>query len=190
MPLTTSHIAIIGMTCKSCVHAIETRVKSEPGIQSVKVNLSSNDAFVEFDSSLIEDWQIVGWIDEIGFEPSLIESKTASTDSTATPYLIPPPSSSSSLSSNVVSTGTDSFLGDLLSVSQSVSQSVSTATPSTTTLQPANIGSTPTASSKDTGNQYVATFTVDGMVDSVSMALMVSIPKRVSVDKAIFFSLF
>ncbi|KAJ3413012.1 hypothetical protein HDV05_008603 [Chytridiales sp. JEL 0842] len=76
----TAHISVLGMTCKSCVHAINTRLKDEPGISHVQVNLIQNDAIVAFDSSLVEDWQIVAWIDDLGFEASLISTMTNEED--------------------------------------------------------------------------------------------------------------
>lgn len=50
-PLTTTHIAIEGMTCASCVGRVERALQAVPGVQGVNVNLATQRASITADST-------------------------------------------------------------------------------------------------------------------------------------------
>ena len=49
---------ITGMTCASCVATIEHSLKKQKGVNSVNVNLASEKAYLEFDSSITNIEQV------------------------------------------------------------------------------------------------------------------------------------
>ncbi len=60
-------INVSGMTCASCVNTIENYVGSQEGVKSVKVNLTTEQAQVEFDRSKYTEDQIAELIKDVGF---------------------------------------------------------------------------------------------------------------------------
>ncbi|EKM50173.1 uncharacterized protein PHACADRAFT_264752 [Phanerochaete carnosa HHB-10118-sp] len=67
-----SEFRIEGMTCGACVESIESVLRNQPGIHSVKVALLAERAVVEYD---IEKWtveKIAEEISDIGFDATLI----------------------------------------------------------------------------------------------------------------------
>lgn len=64
----TEVFSVNGMTCASCVRRVEKVVQKLDGIHSVSVNLATNQAQVQFDPSMVEENDIVGKINKIGFE--------------------------------------------------------------------------------------------------------------------------
>lgn len=57
--LTTTTIAVEGMTCGACTAAIESGFKDVKGVQSVSVSLILNRAVVLHDSSIIKAEDVV-----------------------------------------------------------------------------------------------------------------------------------
>jgi Cu+-exporting ATPase len=64
----TTDLLIRGMTCAGCVHTIESRVKSLPGVTQCDVNLATGSATVTYDPSRIELDAIRQAIDRAGYE--------------------------------------------------------------------------------------------------------------------------
>ncbi|KAJ1959881.1 Cu(2+)-transporting P-type ATPase, partial [Dipsacomyces acuminosporus] len=74
---TTSQFEVHGMTCTSCVASIERGLKRKTGIVAVSVSLLAQRATVQFDDHIVSDDDIVGWIEDLGFEAKLFnESPT------------------------------------------------------------------------------------------------------------------
>jgi len=60
-------LKIFGMHCKSCVALIEEVLKEEKGIKSVKVDLATEKARLEFDPVEISITKIQKIIEELGY---------------------------------------------------------------------------------------------------------------------------
>uniref|UniRef100_A0A8D3DYV4 P-type Cu(+) transporter n=1 Tax=Scophthalmus maximus TaxID=52904 RepID=A0A8D3DYV4_SCOMX len=70
---------LMGMTCASCVHKIESRLMREKGIIYASVALATNKAHVKYDSEIIGPRDIIKLIENLGFEASLVKrDRTAS----------------------------------------------------------------------------------------------------------------
>lgn len=61
-------LKVEGMSCKSCVNAIETNVNELAGVSTVNVNLDAGDVTVEFDESKVTLNQIKETIEDQGFD--------------------------------------------------------------------------------------------------------------------------
>ncbi|PGT86454.1 copper chaperone CopZ [Bacillus sp. AFS040349] len=61
-------LKVKGMSCGHCVSSIEGSVGKLNGVQSVKVNLSSGEVDIEFDSSEVHLKDIKETIDEQGYD--------------------------------------------------------------------------------------------------------------------------
>lgn len=64
-------IAIGGMTCAACVARIEKVVAKGAGVDSIEVNLASEDAAIKFDDSKTNVANIMAAIEKAGYKPSL-----------------------------------------------------------------------------------------------------------------------
>ncbi|XP_047210714.1 copper-transporting ATPase 2 isoform X2 [Girardinichthys multiradiatus] len=64
-------LQIIGMTCASCVHKIESQLTTTKGIHSASVALATKNAHIQFDPELLGARDIVRIIQSLGFEASL-----------------------------------------------------------------------------------------------------------------------
>ncbi|OZJ06864.1 hypothetical protein BZG36_00213 [Bifiguratus adelaidae] len=71
-----AQLKIFGMTCASCVNSIERGVKQVAGIKSINVNLMTESAYVEFDSSIVGLRDIVEQISDLGFD-ALVSDNSA-----------------------------------------------------------------------------------------------------------------
>ncbi len=71
MSVETKTFDVIGMTCASCVNRVEKVVKKVDGVESVSVNLATNQAQVKYDPATVKDEQVVAAITKIGFEARL-----------------------------------------------------------------------------------------------------------------------
>ena len=60
-------LPITGMTCANCVATVERSLKKENGVQSANVNLSSERATVEIDSSVVHLENIIQRIERAGY---------------------------------------------------------------------------------------------------------------------------
>ncbi|OOF95719.1 hypothetical protein ASPCADRAFT_207058 [Aspergillus carbonarius ITEM 5010] len=90
--LSTTTLAVEGMTCGACTSAVEGGLKDTPGVESVNVSLLSERAVVEHDASLITPDQIADIIEDRGFGAKVLE--TATTESALRTSLDSPASSS------------------------------------------------------------------------------------------------
>ncbi|KAI9506243.1 E1-E2 ATPase-domain-containing protein [Coemansia spiralis] len=61
-------LEVHGMSCSSCVAAIERGLGRHDGINSVSVSLLAQRATVRYDSSVVSVTSIVQWIEELGFD--------------------------------------------------------------------------------------------------------------------------
>ena len=64
----TGLISVKGMTCQSCVRNIEGNIKDKPGVVSISVSLSDEEATVVFDQSVTDQDKIAEMIDDMGFD--------------------------------------------------------------------------------------------------------------------------
>ncbi|KAJ7765481.1 Cu-transporting P-type ATPase [Mycena maculata] len=72
-------LRIEGMTCGSCVEAIEGMLREQPGIHSIKVALLAERGVVEYDPKTWDAEKIINEISDIGFEATLIPQTRADT---------------------------------------------------------------------------------------------------------------
>lgn len=73
-PQTASvRLPIIGMTCQSCVKNIESNIRTKIGIIKIKVVLSENAGYIDYDPSLTDPKTIASQIDDMGFDCSYDE---------------------------------------------------------------------------------------------------------------------
>ncbi|CAI2185169.1 9007_t:CDS:1 [Funneliformis geosporum] len=70
--LKIAKLSVHGMTCASCVHSIETALKKDPGIISVKISLLVERATVEYNPVVIDEKAITNKINDLGFEAAPI----------------------------------------------------------------------------------------------------------------------
>ncbi|NXG57958.1 ATP7B ATPase, partial [Hemiprocne comata] len=73
----TVAVNIVGMTCQSCVQAIEGRISKVKGIVSMKVSLEQNNAVVKYLQSEISPEQICQEIQDMGFDANIAEERLA-----------------------------------------------------------------------------------------------------------------
>ncbi|XP_027251034.1 copper-transporting ATPase 2 isoform X1 [Cricetulus griseus] len=66
-------LIILGMTCASCVHNIESKLTKTNGITYASVALATSKAHVKFDPEIIGPRDIIKIIEEIGFHASLAQ---------------------------------------------------------------------------------------------------------------------
>ncbi|KDQ13049.1 hypothetical protein BOTBODRAFT_133950 [Botryobasidium botryosum FD-172 SS1] len=71
-PWERCELRIEGMTCGACVESIESMLRNQPGIHSVKVALLAERAVVEFDASAWTVEKVIEEITDIGFGATLI----------------------------------------------------------------------------------------------------------------------
>ncbi|KAJ6612501.1 Cu-transporting P-type ATPase [Mycena sp. CBHHK59/15] len=72
-------LRIEGMTCGSCVEAIEGMLREQNGIHSIKVALLAERGVVEYDPSVWDADKIISEISDIGFDAALIPQTRADT---------------------------------------------------------------------------------------------------------------
>ncbi|XP_017567032.1 copper-transporting ATPase 1 [Pygocentrus nattereri] len=66
-------LVVRGMTCASCVHKIESNLVKQKGIVYVSVALATNKAHVKYDPEVTGPRVIIGLIENLGFEASLVK---------------------------------------------------------------------------------------------------------------------
>ncbi|QOY36867.1 heavy metal translocating P-type ATPase [Anaerobacillus isosaccharinicus] len=76
MNIETKEYIVNGMSCASCVNRVEKAVRKVNGVESVSVNLATNQAQVKYDPTEVADEQIVAAINKLGFEARLKEDKS------------------------------------------------------------------------------------------------------------------
>ncbi|PFH50263.1 hypothetical protein AMATHDRAFT_145675 [Amanita thiersii Skay4041] len=65
-------LRIEGMTCSSCVEAIEGMLREQEGIHSIKVALLAERGVIEYDPDLWSPEKLINEISDVGFDASLI----------------------------------------------------------------------------------------------------------------------
>ncbi len=73
--LSTTTLAVEGMTCGACTSAVEGGFKNVPGIKSMSISLLSERAVVEHDSSIITPEAIAEIIEDKGFGAEVLETQ-------------------------------------------------------------------------------------------------------------------
>ncbi|XP_050187807.1 copper-transporting ATPase 2 isoform X2 [Myiozetetes cayanensis] len=68
-------VNIVGMTCQSCVQAIEGQISKVKGIVSIKVSREQNNAVIKYLQSEISPDQICLEIQDMGFDANIAEEK-------------------------------------------------------------------------------------------------------------------
>lgn len=76
IPITTTTLAVEGMTCGACTSAVEGGFKDVVGINSMSISLLTEKCMVEHDEAIITAEQIAEIIEDRGFGATIIESKT------------------------------------------------------------------------------------------------------------------
>ncbi|KAH0541730.1 hypothetical protein FGG08_003822 [Glutinoglossum americanum] len=76
--LSTTTLAVEGMTCGACTSAIESGFKDVAGVNSFNVSLLSERAVVEHDPAIITPEQIAEIIEDRGFGASIQDTKSSS----------------------------------------------------------------------------------------------------------------
>lgn len=76
-PITTTTLAVEGMTCGACTSAVEGGFKDVPGVKTFSISLLSERAVVEHDTKILSAEQIAEIIEDRGFGATIVESNTA-----------------------------------------------------------------------------------------------------------------
>ncbi|ODM22727.1 hypothetical protein SI65_00316 [Aspergillus cristatus] len=74
--VSTTTLAVEGMTCGACTSAVESGVNEKPGVKSVNVSLLSERAVVEYDPSSITPEEIAEAIEDRGFGATVLETSS------------------------------------------------------------------------------------------------------------------
>lgn len=74
--LSTTTLAVEGMTCGACTSAVEGGFRNVPGIKSMSVSLLSERAVVEHDSSIVTPEAIAEIIEDRGFGAEVLETQS------------------------------------------------------------------------------------------------------------------
>ncbi|TPX67403.1 hypothetical protein SpCBS45565_g03823 [Spizellomyces sp. 'palustris'] len=68
---TTTKLNVGGMTCASCISAIETNLNRKPGIQEVTVNLITGQASIKHDPTIIGPRDLISLVEDLGYTAEL-----------------------------------------------------------------------------------------------------------------------
>lgn len=74
-PVKKLELTVEGMTCAACSAAVERALKKLPGIQSASVNLTTNRAVIDYDTSVVKLFAIKQAITKAGYTPVDIEAE-------------------------------------------------------------------------------------------------------------------
>lgn len=66
--MTTTTIAVKGMTCAGCVNSVSKALNSVEGVQKVDVSLEKNAATVTFDDSKVQVENLKTAIEDAGYD--------------------------------------------------------------------------------------------------------------------------
>jgi Cu+-exporting ATPase len=72
--ITTTTLAVQGMTCGACTSAVEGAFKNVPGVKHFSLSLLSERAVVEHDASVLSAEKIAEIIEDTGFGATIVES--------------------------------------------------------------------------------------------------------------------
>lgn len=64
----TARLSVLGMTCASCVLAIDRTLRAVPGVAEANVNLASEQASVSFDPHLVTPAEMISAIQDVGYD--------------------------------------------------------------------------------------------------------------------------
>lgn len=67
--------SVTGMTCSACSAAVEKSVKKIPGVNTVTVNLLSNNMVVEYDGEVADNNQIIASVIDAGYDASVFSKQ-------------------------------------------------------------------------------------------------------------------
>ncbi|KAJ3101900.1 ATPase Cu transporting protein 7B [Phlyctochytrium bullatum] len=76
--IAATHLAVTGITCASCVNAIESSLKTKQGIRDVSVSLLTHKAVVKHDPAAIGPRDLISIIEELGYEAELADANNSS----------------------------------------------------------------------------------------------------------------
>lgn len=71
VPLSTTELAVSGMTCASCVGRVEKALKAVPGVSDAVVNLATERATVK---GIVASSALIAAIDKVGYEARLVDN--------------------------------------------------------------------------------------------------------------------
>ncbi|PQE29956.1 heavy metal translocating P-type ATPase protein [Rutstroemia sp. NJR-2017a WRK4] len=80
-PITTTTLAVEGMTCGACTSAVEGGFTDVPGVKHFSISLLSERAIVEHDASILSAEKIAEIIEDRGFGATIVESASATAPS-------------------------------------------------------------------------------------------------------------
>lgn len=73
--ISTTTLAVEGMTCGACTSAVEAGLKDVPGVKSMSVSLLSERAVVEHDATMTSAEKVAEIIEDRGFGATVLETK-------------------------------------------------------------------------------------------------------------------
>ena len=77
---TVSTFAVQGMTCGGCEVGVKMKVKKLAGVESVDASYKEGTARVVYDPAKVTTEQIIGSIEELGYEAELEETETRASE--------------------------------------------------------------------------------------------------------------
>ena len=80
--LSITTLSVQGMTCGACTSAVEGGFKDVPGVKSMSISLLSERAVVEHDPSILSPEAIAEIIEDRGFDATVLETQTSSSQPT------------------------------------------------------------------------------------------------------------
>lgn len=63
----TSRLQVSGMSCGHCVSAVESALRSRPGVRNAKVDLKQGAAEVEYDETSVAPEQLIAAVEDAGY---------------------------------------------------------------------------------------------------------------------------
>ncbi|PVG02053.1 heavy metal translocatin [Serendipita vermifera] len=73
--LRTTLFGVQGMTCSACTNTIEDAIKPLPSVQNVSISLLNNSMTVTYDGNGITPEELVGLVDDLGYDAAVWETK-------------------------------------------------------------------------------------------------------------------
>ena len=73
--ISTTTLAVEGMTCGACTSSVEAGFKNVPGVKSMSVSLLSERAVVEHDPTIVSSEQVAEIIEDRGFGATVLDTK-------------------------------------------------------------------------------------------------------------------
>ncbi|KAL6713893.1 Cu(2+)-transporting P-type ATPase [Lecanora helva] len=88
--LSTTTLAVEGMTCGACTSAVEGGFKDVPGVKSMSISLLSERAVIEHDPTILSPEAIADIVEDRGFGATVLSTeKLSPSSSTYTPFRTP-----------------------------------------------------------------------------------------------------